>query len=82
MCKKGLKIEAVYDGTQNGVRYYIIKNARFITFAKLRGSYKEGDIFNVYTESDTKYGCEWDGKNIASSIEKLETELAETDNRP
>lgn len=79
MCKETLKIEAVYNGSLNGVRYYIIKNAKYISFAKLRGKYEVGDIFNVYTESDTKYGCEWDGKSIESSIEKFETELSETD---
>lgn len=62
MCKKTLKIQAVFNGSHNGVRYYIIKNAKFITFAKLRGAYKKGNIFNIYTESDTKYGCQWDGQ--------------------
>lgn len=78
MCKKTFKIQAVFNGSQNGVRHYIIKNAKFITFAKLRGTYKKkGEIFNIYTESDTKYGCRWDGQSIESSIAKFEAELTE-----
>ncbi len=74
MSKQG-QIKAVFNGQINGVRHYIIENAKFITYAKLRGYYAVGDIFNVYTDSDTKYGCDWDGKSIESSIEKLEKEL-------
>lgn len=78
MNKEKSQIKAEFNEQINGVRHYLIKNAKFITFAKLRGRYDKGDIFNVYTEKDTKYGCEWDGISIESSIEKLETEL--TDN--
>lgn len=77
MDKKELKIKAVFDGQINGVRYYNIINAKFIILAKLRGKYEIGDIFNVYTETDRKYGCEWDGESIESSIEKLETALSD-----
>lgn len=77
MNKENKQIKTVYNGQINSVRHYIIENAKLITFAKLRGQYAKGDIFNVYTDSDTKYGCEWDGISIESSIEKLERELVD-----
>ena len=49
MCKKTFKIQAVFNGSQNGVRHYIIKNAKFITFAKLRGTYKKKEKFSTFT---------------------------------
>lgn len=39
------------------------------------GRYEVGEIFNVYTANDRKFGCEWDGISLATSIEKLEAVL-------
>ncbi len=59
----------------NGVRYYDVHGAKHITLAKMRDeTYEKGDIFNVYTATESKYGCEYDGLSVESSIERFEAE--------
>lgn len=69
------EIKVTYEVQIFNVRNYIVENAKVITLAKMRGRYEVGDIFNVYTANDRKFGCEWDGISIATNIEKLEVVL-------
>ena len=55
-------------GNFNGVRYYNIEGAGIITSAKVREGIQPGDVFNVYTSEDRKYGVTYDGVSLESSL--------------
>lgn len=52
----------------NGVHYYDIEGAGIITSAKVRADIQPGDIFNVYTAEERKYGVTYDGVSVESSL--------------
>lgn len=52
----------------NGVRYYDIEGAGNITSAKVRADIQPGDVFNVYTAEERKYGVTYDGVSVESSL--------------
>ena len=52
----------------NGVHYYDIEGAGIIKAAKVRDGLKPGDIFNVYTEQERKYGVTYDGASLNRSL--------------
>lgn len=52
----------------NGVRYYNIEGAGIITSAKVRADIQPGDVFNVYTAEERKYGVTYDGVSLESSL--------------
>lgn len=49
---------------------YEINGVPFISHCKIRNdkALKEGEIFNVYTDDEHKYGVEFDGESIETSI--------------
>lgn len=51
-----------------GVRYYNIEGAGIITIAKVRADIQPGDVFNVYTDGERKYGVTYDGVSVESSL--------------
>ena len=51
----------------NGVRYYNIEGAGIITSAKVRADIQPGDVFNVYTDKEWKFGVTYDGVSVESS---------------
>lgn len=55
-------------GNFNGVRYYNIEGAGIITSSKVREDMQPGDVFNVYTAEDRKYGVTYDGVSLESSL--------------
>ena len=55
-------------GNFNGVRYYNIEGAGIITSAKVREGIQPGDVFNVYTAEERKYGVTYDGVSLESSL--------------
>lgn len=55
-------------GNFNGVRYYDIEGAGIITSAKVRADIQPGDVFNVYTDKERKYGVTYDGVSVESSL--------------
>lgn len=54
----------------NGVHYYDIEGAGNITSAKVRADIQPGDVFNVYTAEERKYGVTYDGVSLESSLKK------------
>lgn len=52
----------------NGVRYYNIEGAGIITSTKVRADIQPGDVFNVYTDKERKYGVTYDGVSLESSL--------------
>lgn len=51
------------------VIYHEVKGAKCIVTAKIRADKQlKGEIFNIYSFDGSKYGCEYDGTSIASSI--------------
>lgn len=52
----------------NGVHYYDIEGAGIITSAKVRADIQPGDVFNVYTDKERKYGVTYDGVSVESSL--------------
>lgn len=52
----------------NRVRYYNIEGAGIITSAKVREDIQPGDVFNVYTAEERKYGVTYDGVSVESSL--------------
>ena len=52
----------------NGVRYYDIEGAGIITSAKVRADIQPGDVFNVYTDKEWKFGVTYDGVSVESSL--------------
>lgn len=52
----------------NGVHYYDIEGAGNITSAKVRADIQPGDVFNVYTADERKYGVTYDGVSLESSL--------------
>lgn len=61
-------IHLIETGNFNGVRYYNIEGAGIITSAKVREGIQPGDVFNVYTAEDHKYGVTYDGVSLESSL--------------
>lgn len=61
-------IHLTETGNFNGVRYYDIEGAGIITSAKVRADIQPGDIFNVYTAEERKYGVTYDGVSVESSL--------------
>lgn len=68
-------MKAILEGIMYGVQYYDIEGSKYIKVAKLRIDSQKGDIFNVYTATGRKYGCEYDGMSIEDSIQALEEEI-------
>ena len=54
----------------NRVYYYDVEGADIITIAKLRADIQPGDVFNVYTDKERKYGVQYDGISPESSLYK------------
>ena len=52
----------------NGVHYYDIEGAGIITSAKVRADIQPGDVFNVYTDKEWKFGVTYDGVSVESSL--------------
>lgn len=61
-------IHLTETGNFNGVRYYDIEGAGIITSAKAREDIQPGDVFNVYTDKERKYGVTYDGISLESSL--------------
>lgn len=61
-------IHLIETGNFNGVRYYNIEGAGIITSAKVREGIQPGDVFNVYTAEERKYGVTYDGVSLESSL--------------
>lgn len=61
-------IHLIETGNFNGVRYYGIEGAGIITSAKVRADIQPGDIFNVYTDKERKFGVTYDGVSVESSL--------------
>lgn len=61
-------IHLTETGNFNGVRYYDIEGAGIITSAKIRADIQPGDVFNVYTDKERKYGVTYDGVSLESSL--------------
>lgn len=61
-------IHLTETGNFNGVRYYDIEGAGIITSAKVRADIQPGDVFNVYTDKERKYGVTYDGVSVESSL--------------
>lgn len=55
-------------GSFNGVRYYDVEGAGIITSAKVRADIQPGDVFNVYTAEERKYGVTYDGVSLENSL--------------
>lgn len=52
----------------NGVYYFVIEGAGIVTSAKVREDIQPGDIFNVYTDKERKFGVTYDGVSVESSL--------------
>ena len=52
------------------VYYYDVEGADIITSAKVRADIQPGDVFNVYTDEERKYGVQYDGISPESSLYK------------
>lgn len=52
----------------NGVCYFDVEGAGIITSAKVRTDIQPGDIFNVYTNEERKYGVTYDGVSLNRSL--------------
>lgn len=52
-----------------------------ITSAKVRANIQPGDVFNVYTDKERKYGVEYNGISPESSLYKALPGIAETNNK-
>ena len=61
-------IHLTETGNFNGVRYYGIECAGIITNARVHADIQPGDIFNVYTAEERKYGVTYDGVSVESSL--------------
>lgn len=61
-------IHLIETGNFNGVRYYDIEGAGIITNAIVRADIQPGDIFNVYTDKERKFGVTYDGVSVESSL--------------
>lgn len=55
-------------GSFNGVRYYDVEGAGIIIRAKVRADIQPGDIFNVYTNKEWKFGVTYDGVSLNRSL--------------
>lgn len=60
---------------------YEINGVPFISYCKIRNdrALKEGEIFNVYTDDEHKYGVEFDGESIETSILKALSFILKTE---
>ena len=60
---------------------YEINGVPFISSCKIRNdrALKEGEIFNVYTDDEHKYGVEFDGESIETSILKALSFILKTE---
>lgn len=85
---------AAYDVTQKSLIFprltlistdiyslYEINGVPFISHCKIRNdkALKEGEIFNVYTDDEHKYGVEFDGESIETSILKALSFILKTE---
>lgn len=52
----------------NGVCCFDVEGAGIITSAKVRADIQPGDIFNVYTNEERKYGVTYDGVSLNRSL--------------
>ena len=65
----------------NRVYYYDVEGADIITSAKVRADIQPGDVFNVYTDKERKYGVQYDGISPESSLYKALPGIIETNNK-
>lgn len=65
----------------NGVYYFDIEGAGIITSAKVRADIRPGDIFNVYTDEERKYGVTYDGVSLNRSLYNALPGIIEIDNK-
>ena len=65
----------------NGVHYYDIEGAGNITSAKVRADIQPGDVFNVYTAEERKYGVTYDGISLNRSLYNELPGIIEIDNK-
>lgn len=68
---EAFSLENIYlteTGNLNGVCYYSVEGAGIITSAKVREDIQPGDIFNVYTDKERKYGVTYDGVSLNRSL--------------
>lgn len=63
-------IEFTQTNELDRVYYYDVEGADIITSAKLRADIQPGDVFNVYTDKERKYGVQYDGISPESSLYK------------
>lgn len=68
-------------GSFNGVCYYDIEGAGIITGAKVREDIQPGDVFNVYTDKERKYGVTYDGVSLNKSLYNTLPGMIEFDNK-
>lgn len=61
-------IHLIETANFNGVHYYDIEGAGIITSAKVRADIQPGDVFNVYTDKEWKFGVTYDGVSVESSL--------------
>lgn len=65
----------------NGVRYFDIEGAGIITSAKVRADIQPGDVFNVYTDKERKYGVTYDGVSLNRSLYNDLPDIIEVNNK-
>lgn len=65
----------------NGVRYFDIEGAGIITSAKVRADIQPGDVFNVYTDKERKYGVTYDGVSLNRSLYNDLPDIIEFNNK-
>lgn len=74
-------IEFTQTDELNGLFYYEVEGADIITSAKVRADIQPGDVFNVYTDKERKYGVKYDGISPESSLYKVLPGIIETNSK-
>lgn len=64
---EGVTVEENTTGP-NGMIYFTVEGAGPVTEARVRADLKPGDMFNVYTLEERKYGVTYDGVSLNRSI--------------
>lgn len=70
-----------YDDSDSMQDYYDIEGAGIITSAKIRADIQPGDVFNVYTDKERKYGVTYDGISLNRSLYNELPGIIEIDNK-
>lgn len=95
MAKQNITITKREEDSFGGIRYCEIKGTRWINRCSLPEHRKlqKGDVFNVYRREyetdaqgnitrwtcDRKYGCEFDGRSVETSLAALDQYIDEND---